>query len=356
MTYLQYKCQKYVNKIKMLVGGNDDFENTVEKIDDTLFVGNKKREHGLIYFAFEKIDESNIGFWKFYAQQARICSANFAWLSKNGNSYPNMFTDQLKVSQQDFLLMRQTIINKGWDKSATIFGEDGIRGGINGMDSVLSKSMNDMVRYVVYISTDPVTQRHSDKNIDKTQDFDTYKKLFGQIVMSMGFVTKNDSPTTTHHGIFKNPLFFFDDDKLYAGIAMDLHGFSAKVALKFNPKTNGSVVFEKRYMINSPTSSMIKIILEKISQQFIHLGISTDYTRNLDINSKQLIEKYPPIQHFYAGIYSLAKHDVDLSKYVNEPLPEKLTEYRSNGRFIHVGDTIGALDTAIDLVGLQKLF
>ncbi|BCS82499.1 hypothetical protein QLL95_gp0010 [Cotonvirus japonicus] len=229
------------------------------------------------------------------------------------------------------------------------------------MESVLHL-IDANICYISYFSKIPLYQQHSNrmvkqensekyKNIDNGND---YNLLFGHIVMSVGFISDfmEEFPIVCHYGIFKNPPYFFDPDGKYANLSMFLHGFTAKMALTyFN---------NKKYMINSPLESMVKIMTNKLNKNTINIGTNEDI-KNIELleeDEKILLKTYPPRIHINSmNIWSIAREGVDLKKYP-DVLPQELIEYTTNipnKSFNLGGETIGSFLVMVNLLALASV-
>jgi hypothetical protein len=354
--YTKYK-NKYL-KLKMNQYGGDV---VIKESDNLIFYSSEylTQNKTKIYFCFERLDENNELFWRRYVEQARYRARFYGAFRKQAPrlSFPNKFTDDFGWDEETFNRFKSFIIEKQWN-----IGEKnpfaGIDGGITGFENVLNPGIN--VKYVSYFSKIPLTLPHSNKKVknEATDDYydinngKDYEILFGHIIMSFMFITKNDFPFTTHFGIFKNPPYFFDLDNTYANLSMILHGFTAKTALtQFN---------NKKYMVNSPLMSMVNIMLKQLDNTAIHMGTNLDLSRIelLEDEDQMLLKQCPPLIYIdHKGIWSVAKKGTDLSQYPYE-LPKELIEYSSNTAnksFNLGGNTIGSLLSMVDLPALANI-
>ncbi len=233
-----------------------------------------------IYFGFEKIDESNVLFWKNYRDKAGALASCLKMLPKfiqtgQLKRIRGLKEDVLQYSDAEY----EQFINyiKNHPKNVGDYEDNLIRhyfsmvsGGFAGMDLGDNNKKNRHY-YVIYASPQPITRRFANHDYVKTKSFE---ENFGKIIMSMAGITATGAPTTTHTGISRNPMeFFWKDKNKYAAISMQLHGFGAYIwKTKFK---------NKKYMITQPLENMANILKSKIDARFIWLDTFPDELEEL---------------------------------------------------------------------------
>lgn len=330
----------------------------IKQVIPDLYTGEKTTENGRIfYFGFEKLDEINIVFWRFYANQAYHLIYSCGSLCKSATEssypqYPNKYSDIMCYGEAEYHSIMRYIQAKKYDRSNP-FNE--IKGGINGMSQMLlpSGSKN---RYIVYLSTVPVMERHlcTEEKVEKgLSNQSEYNVLFGSIVMSFVFITENDNPTVSHYGIFKNPIHWLGPHEKYKRTSMALHGFAADIAITY--------FTDKKFMVTHPLPSMTAIFSSELEQGEMFIGTNKDLKEIEDKSDtdQELLIKYPPIWHidYTTHITKIAKDGVDLSLYPDF-LPDEHAKYiaLTTKGFDCSGFTVGAMKTVVKLERLASFF
>ncbi len=233
-----------------------------------------------IYFGFEKIDESNVLFWKNYRYKAGTLASCLKMLPKfiqtgQLKKARGLKEEVLQYSDAEYEQFLNYIKNS--PKNVGDYEDNlirqyftGVAGGFGGMDLGDTNPRNRLY-YVIYASSQPIRRRYVNSDYDKNMSFEAN---FGKIIMSMTGITAPKVPTTTHTGIARNPMDFFKTDKKYAGISMKLHGFGAVIwKTKFK---------DKKFMITKPLESMADILKSKIDSNLIWLGTYPDELKKLE--------------------------------------------------------------------------
>src|ERR1700691_5463505 len=95
----------------------------INQVDAHLYSGQSVSEGGHpLYFGFEEVDKDNIGFWRYYEEQARRMAAysNYFCRSITADAYPaypNTFSENLSYDEQQYREIAQFIQRKGWFKA-----------------------------------------------------------------------------------------------------------------------------------------------------------------------------------------------------------------------------------------------
>lgn len=113
------------------------------------------------------------------------------------------------------------------------------------------------------------------KNLGGAELRPDFEKHYQNIVMSVGVVTDLNSISSTHMGIFKNPLFF--EDKNFSRLSLPLHSFAACWAYE-----NG-----KKIQANKPINKMVSI-LEKCITHISEEDFETLKKKKLELPSKYI--------------------------------------------------------------------
>ena len=294
----------------------------IKEIKPGVYVGEMKLASGdTVYFGCEKLEKlSHSRSWNNYMKSAE----KMAWIwagfvsEINSESYPDFGDKRIELmgyNAEEYETVMQFVQRKKYFNSHVL----------DRLDDPISKSAQNChpsdekeSRYIVYASSQPITKRLSSKS---PGDQDTkiwgtgYKERFGHILMSYSLITKPSSRTTTHMGIFRNPIDFLDVEERYKGLSMKLHGFGAAVAKEHMDR--------KQYMVNSPQRKMMEIMVKCIGSEHVHIGTN----KNLQEDKvNPMVKQYPPIVHIDGkGIVKIAKRDIDLRNYLDH-LPDEKAE------------------------------
>ncbi len=251
----------------ILPGGLKEIESGL------LYVGENITPNGTpIYYAYEKVDESNFDFWSHYEQRSSRISQIFTSLCRYSETPKKdedreFFQTIFDFTSEELDIFCRKLAPK-LIRNEVFTGRNSMHNGIAGMWQALKKSTNEVQKYVFYASKLLVTKRfkafepityldsthnHLEKSLHVLNQF---KRQFGTIIMSCVATTStNYVPCLHHFGVFKNPLSVIDLKNNYKDISMQLHGFSAVVQLSF---------FEGReFMETTPIDSMKNIMINK---------------------------------------------------------------------------------------------
>lgn len=307
------------------------YGGTVKKISDYLFSGEVKHRGKNLYFGMEKLlgtDEKWINLidilYNESYQQVKIDGLGelefndgvrglIRKLDKNlqeGNdSSDQKIQRYLGFTDEQFNKVKQRLREK-WtelDSEKKPYYTVGI--GIAGLDLVVKERKES--GYVMYISKKPVERRFSPSG-------ESFLDKYGDLIMCCGFVNNISAPTTTHYGIFKNPVYFLLDHEMYGGISLKLHGFGAKIALEY---------FEgKKYMVNQPVASMAQIMKRYLTPDEMWIGMKNFPSKIQKFKKKLMDENYPPILW---DEKTIMEEGTDLSKF--NSLPEDKIQYQGEG-------------------------
>ena len=361
--YLKYKTKYLKLKSHQSGGAIQKGGETILKEGDTLvlYCTEYTAPSGAkIYYCFEKFDETNQSFWRKYRECADSWAKNFRLFCRDaprGLTFPNQYIDLFGWDENTFEKYKSYVLQKKWDSLNNPFKHIG--GGTTGFSNVATL-IPDYIKYVSYFSTIPIDKRHSDEMLQKEmydKNLNEYNSLFGHIIMSVMFITKNNFPIVCHFGIFKNPVHFFDFDNSYGNLSISLHAMTAKMGLTF---------FEgKQYMINSPVTGMQQILAKKLDSSMMSVGTNQDLTRKHyydpddpdSVDDDTLLKTFPPrIYIDQNNIWNIVKKGTNLLDYLTKPVPQELIEYTGGQDKLWNlgGTTIGNLDTMIDLDALSK--
>ena len=197
-----------------------------------------------------------------------------------------------------------------------------------------------------------MTERHifEERRTAKTQA--EYNSLFGDIVMSFVVIAEEGTPTTSHYGIFRNPLDFLDPEEKYKRTSMVPHGFAAEIASRY--------FHEKHYMVTNPLSSMAAIFTRALKPGEMFLGTNEDLKKisRKSVRDVMLLQKYPPIWHEDPSTHvtKIAREGTDISHHL-DTLPEELTQFTAKeGQVFDRSGMTEALRTVVKLTSLALRF
>lgn len=345
-------------------------------------------EKNNLWYCFEFINTHNLSFWKKFVEYAYQLSDYASTLYRgilNNKDSVEKYRKLLGLTLTDI-----EEIKKYGEKNLKNGPISHVKGGIAGLSHVLNLIKNeynlDKIVAIVYISNKEITKRHSlnEDFIDEKFDtfaIDNYKKLFGHIIMSFGFVTTQTSCTTTHFGIFKNPLYLIKKDMRYANLSVLLHSFAAKITLDYInlgvlPIGNGFcndpkvITGQKLFTINYPMTSMINLFAKSLDKNAISIGTNKDYIKYVvnekygkeDIRYKLLIAHPPRLFENINGQYSVTYNNVIKEIYNLNFLPEKY-RYAGTSEQLEIqygaftlNDNGFAMMTTIALLSLKNVF
>lgn len=342
----------------------------IEPIEDGLWVTQYQLPSGeTVYMAIEQVDDQTQDFWLSYASRAkRVLDTFYKGFAQDirkerAPQYPEGYSKYFE-SKEAYENAIQTI--KKYDTPPQKFYKlaENIAGGFAGLDQLVWNINGEVKceRYVGYISKTPITTKHQPwrqdgrtmikHGLSEAAPEDMYQDLHdhtNNILMSVGFTENDDTPTTTHYGIARNPLSFFDGKNEYKNLSMPLHGFLATFAKTRNP--------DKKWMINSPLRSMVDILKRdpRIEDGDIHIGTVEDLKRAKENNSNllELFEQHPPILTSHNDIL---KEGLTADQLMRQNVSE-LIETKSSGQRINTsGLSMSFPQVAVKLDALIRCY
>jgi hypothetical protein len=207
----KYKYEKYKKKYLELLnhfGGS----NEIEKINDGLYISSKilsyigpNKESGVdqVYFIFEKINDTNLNFWKYYNDDQEVKTSKMGITTTSGTQV--YLIDGVSSFKYSLELYKQ-IKSEIW---------------------------------ISYVSRNKdVYKTRKDKDIE----------------MCVTVLMNKEDIITTHIGIFRNYLYFNNEKKPHKNLAVELHKFSGMMS--------NYIYGNKKYMITNPANHMRDIIIK----------------------------------------------------------------------------------------------
>lgn len=282
-----------------------DLLGKVKKLEgyDDIYIGaGISAEKEPIFFAMEKLNDERAEVWKKYTDA--LLNSYYTQVTARLNKLNKKCDDKVFLETLDDYtknLMKQMCPRK--EKFSTLFGssDDGISGGITGLDQMLARYSDDgKVIYIVYASSQPITGPFKPKKEINVSSFtlEDFEIAYSDLIICMGVDMLQNLKlpiSTEHRGIFKNP--FNEIQGTYKNIGLKLHGFAGAIEEQF---------FNKKYMTVFPTGHATKLFHSGIKKGEMYLGTDKKpfpykvYYKN-DAEIKAIKEKFPPINQELIG-------------------------------------------------------
>ena len=153
-----------------------------QQVSPELYTGQKTTDSGqILYFGMELLDEVNYVFWNYYAEKAYYLASFCGSLCRTANAteypqYPNEKATAMCYTEAEYHKVMQFIQKKRYFESLVFRGT---RGGISGMNQVLTPSKERVFKYIAYLSKKPVTESHILKEYTPCKNQAEYNALFG---------------------------------------------------------------------------------------------------------------------------------------------------------------------------------
>lgn len=291
---------------------------TYNNNNDTMvcFLGQQVLDNGqTLYLGFEQLTDSNFRFWRDYYQQTNDHEVG-RWLAhiilayKQAEKNASDTEDFCKYrSLDDYEAFTKFVSSISWNdllpyhaplfkRALSGYSADRDRSGIDYLAhkicpilsridgtapvSLIEPSTPCSPRFMVYGSTEPITQKTLKKHCDYlylgkiNHDSPTGFALDGvenayvyyqDIVISVPYASDKNTPTFSHFGFFKNPWHAVDPKRFFARTGPILKGFSAYVSGQ-----QSDILGNKHYLIiNSPVTGAMKTLAHALGEKNIHV-------------------------------------------------------------------------------------
>ena len=280
---------------------------TYNKNNDTMvcFLGQQVLDNGqTLYLGFEQLTDSNFLFWRDYYQQTNDHDVG-KWLAyviltyKQAEKNASDTEDFCKYrSLDDYEAFSEFVSSTSWNDllpyyaplfKRALSGYSAVRDR-SGIDylahkicpilsridgtaavSLIEPSAPCSPRFMVYGSTEPITQKTLKKHCDHLEIVDlreiNHYVYYQDIVISVPYATDKNTPTFSHFGFFKNTWHAVDPKRLFARTGPILKGFSAYVSGQ-----QSDILGNKHYLIiPSPLTGAMITLAHTLGEKNIHV-------------------------------------------------------------------------------------
>lgn len=253
----------------------------IQKVKEGLYTSIIVSPSGnLVHLAFEKINADSYRFWREYnngfAKRSLEILKNIASRHKSADNLKSQFAEVFKMNfeQYEAFLENDSKLMEAVDSSGVPSGMIGLREALKPFEYAEAEQAEKTL-YMVYASKVPVRDysfnMYSFKKEFLTlnsvlQDFQRYQN----IIMQFSLTTGKTSESTSHMGIYKNPMSFLDPSDKFAGISVLLHGFAAECSKE---------ILHKKIQVNKPTQIMVDLIVKAVGKEFV--SVDEDGTKGL---------------------------------------------------------------------------
>jgi hypothetical protein len=280
---------------------------TYNNNNDTMvcFLGQQVLGNGqTLYLGFEQLTDSNFRFWRDYYQQTNDHEVG-KWLAliilayKQAEKNASDTEDFCKYrSLDDYKAFSEFVSSISWNdllpyhaplfkRALSGYSADRDRSGIDYLAhkicpilsridgtaavSLIEPSAPCSPRFMVYGSTEPITQKTLKKHCDHLetvtlQEINHYV-YYQDIVISVPYATDKKTPTFSHFGFFKNPWHAVDPKRFFARTGPILKGFSAYVSGQ-----QSDILGNKLYLIiPTPLTGAMKTLAHALGEKNIHV-------------------------------------------------------------------------------------
>jgi len=289
---------------------------------DDLFTGySRSGDQPPVYFGLARLTEANQAFWRHYRSSSGLVADLLTLLAvKLRRPDERLDFDQLAEthgwSRSEFESVADTIRRRGYAERK-IFRN--VKGGVIGFEYLLDGDFTPTEdRFVALASREPIRAEPAttlpDRTVEPAVQLREHQARYSEPLLTVGVATERGLPTVTHFGIFRNPLAFLDPEPAYRGLAMQLHGFAATVALQ--------ALSDKYYMVTNPMPEMTRILRRELAPEDFYVGDS----------------------------------DASVLRYLNRNLPSGAPPIREDRRYSYAGFTLNARPTVVKLKALAPFY
>lgn len=285
---------------------------------EDLFTGRATTPGAEIHFGMVRLTDQSLPFWRRYRLSAGKVADLLAGLAKKLERSGDR-VDLESVAEEygwsrDRIHHIAEVVRRRSYGARSIFRS--VKGGVIGIEWLLDEEFAPTEdRFVAYAASRPLPDElpsPSEPEPETAADLvGSHERIYSPLLVTVGVATERGLPTVTHFGIFRNPLAFLDADPGHRGLAMQLHGFAATVALH--------AWSNKVFMTTNPMHRMQEILLKRMCADDVHV----------------------------------AEDDAGLRACINQNLPPGVAPIEEGRRFSFAGFTSGAPPVAVRLVALS---